>query len=138
MSRMPTGVATIAVLMILGAIGLSLFSAFVMALGSMGHAGTVPSPSDLLRLDSFVIPPLVLAVVSIIAVIGIYRRSKFSWYLSIALWFSAIFYFIYAALTLRGINYLILASIIIINALFIAYFQSKSVKEYFKNQSISK
>ena len=139
MSNTPNGVAVVAVLTLLGAVG--LFFSFIMltALGAMGHAGQLVDPAAMFRFYTLIIPPLVLSLFSVIAVVGIFKRSRFGWYLCTLLWILSITYLVYVMLSvlpisapLAGVEYALVGSVIFVNVVFIVYFQSEKVKRYLK------
>ena len=63
-------------------------------------------------------------------------KSRLGWYLSILLWIISITYFVYAAfswfLVPAPIGHVLIAAIILVNIVFLLYFQSEEVKGYFK------
>jgi len=134
MSAMPSTLRAITAFMTLGALLLLSLSALLTAFGAMGTAGTLPDEAAMTRLYSLTIPPLLLFFLSIAALAGIYRRLRFGWHSSVLLWVLSIayvIYFQYALPTLLPIQLFIIASIIVINVFFIAYFNTRTVKAYF-------
>jgi len=136
---MPNGLTVIAVLTFLGALG--FFFSFIMltALSAMGHAGLPVDPATMFRFYTLIIPPLGLSLLSVIAALGIFKRSKFGWYSCILLWVSSITYLVYAAFSVlpisapsADIEYAFVTSVILVNIIFIAYFQTQNIKRYFK------
>jgi hypothetical protein len=131
--------AAITALLLLGSLVSFLFSVVLIGIGASGHPGVYIEPAAMFRLGTLVIPPLGLSVVSVIAVIGIFMRSRLGWYLSLLLWFSSITYLVYAMLVLLPISapsadaeYASFAAVILLNIVFIVYFQRENVKKYFK------
>ena len=124
-----------AVLTILGAAGALFFGVMWVALGSMGHAGVYSSPPVSFWIVLF--SSLLLSGVSLISSVGMLRKAKYAWYLSIIVWvFSAVHYSYAASLmfcceTLR----VIVGLAVLVNACFIVYFQSKQVRDYFFHAS---
>jgi hypothetical protein len=128
---MPKGVTVVAVLTLLGAIGYFFTSAVLTGLGASGHPGVYIDPASMFHFYTLTIPPLVLSFLSFVVVVGIFMGLKFSWYLSFLVWVSSIVYLIYAALSL-SLNQIFIATIVLVNIIFIEYFQSVQVKRYFK------
>jgi len=135
MSDRPRGVTRVAILTLLGGVCLFFYAVFLTALGGMGHAGTYTDPAAIFRFQTLVYPPLFLSLFSVIAAVGIFIRSKFGWYLSILLWILSITYLVYAAsswlLVPAPIGHVLIAAVILVNIIFLAYFQSEEVKSYF-------
>lgn len=135
-ASMPKGLTVVAVLTLLGAIG--YFFTFIMltALGAMGHAGQPTDPATMFRFHTLTFPSLALSFFSVVAVIGMFMRAKFGWYLSLLVWVSSIVYLVYVALSPFGttlpLGDVFFAAIILVNIIFIEYFQSEKVKRYFK------
>ena len=139
MFNTPNGVVVVAVLTLLGAVGWFFSFIFLTALSAMGRAGQIVDPAAMFRFYSLIIPPLVLSLFSVIAVIGIFKRSRFGWYLCILSWILSITYLAYVMLSVLPISapsadveYALVGSIILVNVVFIAYFQSEKVKRYLK------
>lgn len=136
MSDRPRGITGVAVLTLLGGVCLLYYAIVLTALGSIGHAGYSPDPATVFRIQILVVClPLLLSLLSVIAAAGIFRRSKFSWYLSMLLWILSIMYIVYAAsswfLFPAPISYVLIAAVILVNIIFLVYFQSEEVKNYF-------
>jgi hypothetical protein len=135
LEKAPRGVTATAVLTILGAAGALFFGAMWVALGSMGHAGVYGGPPVSFWIVLFSSP--LLSGVSLIASVGMFRKAKYAWYLSIIVWvFSAVHYGYAASLmfcceTLR----FIVGLAVLVNACFIVYFLSKQVRDYFLHTS---
>lgn len=139
MPDMPRGLTVVITLMLLGALGLFIFSTVLTGLGASGHAGTYIDPAARFRFNTLIIPPFALSIASVVAIIGIFRQSKFGWYLSILLWTFSVIYLVYAAFSLlplsapsADIEYAFVAFVILVNVIFIGYFQSGKVKNYFR------
>jgi hypothetical protein len=139
MSDKPRGITVVAVLTLLGSLAWFFVSAFLGALGSMGHAGTPIDSAAMFRIQMFVYPPLVLSLLSFIAFIAMSTRSRVGWYLPILAWILSIAYLIYAAfallpisLPLASVEYIFVVDIILVNIVFIVYFQTRKVKNYFR------
>ena len=141
MSDRPRGVTRVAILTLLGSACFFFYAVVLTALGAMGRAGTPSDPAATFRFQTLVYPPLFLSLLSVIAAVGIFRRSKFGWYLSVLLWILSITNVIYAAFSLpsmgsglyaRLIRDVLIATVILVNIVFLVYFQSEEVKSYFK------
>lgn len=139
MSNTPNGVVVVAVLTLLGAAGLFFSFIILTAFSAMGRAGQVVDPAAMLRFYALTIPPLVLSLFSLIAVIGILKRSRFGRHLCTLLWILTITYQAYVMLSVlpisppwAGVEYTLVGSAILANIVFIAYFQSEKAKRYFK------
>jgi hypothetical protein len=102
----------------------------------MGHAGTYSDSAAIFRFRTLVYPPLALSLLSVVAAVGVFMRSKFGWYLSILLWVLSIAYLVYAASSLlpvfASMGHALVAAVILVNIIFLVYFQSEEVKSYFK------
>jgi hypothetical protein len=135
-SERPSGITGVAALTLLGGGCLFLYAIVLAALGSMGHAGTYTDPAATFRFQTLAYPPLILSLLSVIAAVGIFMRSRFGWYSSILLWILSITYLLYAAYSglpvSAPISHVLIAAVILVNILFIVYFQSEEVKSYFK------
>jgi hypothetical protein len=135
MSDRPWGVAGVAVLTLLGGGCLFLYAIVVVALGAMGHAGTPTDLAAMLRLQSLVLPPLALSPLCVVAAVGILMRARFARHLSTLLWILSIAYLVYAAFAWLPLpaptGYVPVAAAIVVNLIFLAYFQSEEVKRYF-------
>jgi hypothetical protein len=70
LSDRPRGVTGVAILTLLGGLGLFFYVIVIVALGAMGHAGTTPDPGAMFRLQTLVYPPLFLSLFSIVALRG--------------------------------------------------------------------
>jgi hypothetical protein len=136
MSGRPRGVTVVATLTLLGGGCLFFYGVLLVALGAMGQAGTYSDPAAMFRFHTLVYPPLLLSLLSVIAAVGTLMRSKFGWYLSILLWVLSITYLVYAAsswfLVPAPIGNVLIAAVILVNLIFLVYFQSEEVKSYFK------
>jgi hypothetical protein len=133
------GVAVVAVLTLLGAAGWFFSFIFLTAFGAMGRAGQLVDAAAMFRFYTLIIPPLVLSLFSVIAVVGIFKRSRFGWHLCILLWILSVTYLVYVMLSvlplsapLAGVEYALVGSVILVNLAFIVYFRSAKVKGYFK------
>jgi hypothetical protein len=129
--KTPLGVTVTAVLTMLGGGGTFLFAMMWAALGGMGHAGLYVGPPISYWL--VLIGSLLLSAVSFVASIGILQKASYARYLSIAVWvFSAVQYCYAASLLFccESLDALVTLAIVV-NAIFIIYFQSRQVKDYF-------
>jgi hypothetical protein len=136
MSDRPRGVTGVAILTLLGGVCLFQYAIVLTAMGAMGRGGTYSDPAATFRFQTLVCPPLFLSLLSVIAAVGIFMRSKFGWYLPILLWILSIIYLVYAAsswfLLPAPMGHVLIAAIILVNIIFLVYFQSEEVKSYFK------
>jgi hypothetical protein len=125
-------------LTLLGGVCLFLYGVMIVALGAMGHAGTYADPATLLRLHTLALPPLALSPLCIISAVGILTRARLCWYLSNLVWILAIAYLAYAAFTWVPLpvptGQAVIVAVILVNLVFLAYFQFEEVKRYFKMQ----
>ncbi|MEM2102691.1 MAG: hypothetical protein QXM22_04185 [Candidatus Bathyarchaeia archaeon] len=126
----PVGVTVVGILTLLGAAANFLVAVLLMALLSVG--GPPPSGYSLPLFWRVMISiPFLLALISLIASIGILRGAKYAWYLSIILWISsAVYYGIIAIFLPPNLKPIIISAIAPATA-FIIYFQTKPAKNYF-------
>jgi hypothetical protein len=133
---MPKGVTVVAVLTLLGAIGYFFTSVVLTGLGASGHPGVYIDPASIFHFYALTIPPLVLSLLFFVVFVGLLMGLKFSWYLSLLVWVSSIIYPIYATLSLFGtvmsLGQGFIATIVLVNVIFIIYFQSEKVRRYFR------
>lgn len=128
------GVTLVAYLTLLGALINLFFAMLWIALGGMGSAGTYVSPPIsywVVLVNSFLLSALALVVS-----VAILNRARYAWHLANFLWvFSALHYCLVASLIFAGENLMITFGLAIsINAAFIVYFQSRSVRDHFLGQ----
>jgi hypothetical protein len=136
--KTPVGVIIVGALTLFGAIGNSFFAALWVALGAMGG----PPLSGLSMPISYwvvLFNSLLLSAISLVASIGMFRRTRHVWHLSIILWaFSATHYCYVASFMFRGESLMIVVGLaILVNTTLMVYFQTKQVKEYFLNSRTS-
>lgn len=131
MKKVPFGVTVVTVLTLLGAIGDFFFAVVWIAFSGMGSAGVYVSPPISYWIVLF--NSLLLSIIALVALIGIFQRARYAWYLSIILWaFSAVHYCYAASLIFCCENLVIMAVLaILVNITLIVYFQSKQVRDYF-------
>ena len=136
MSDRPRGITVVAILTLLGAAGLFLSFTLLVALGGMGHAGVSLDSAAMVRYQTLVYPPLILSFLFVFAVVGVLMGSKFGWYLSVLLWTLSIPYLVYAGFNIFPISVsgggIFVAAVVLVDIIFVVYFQSEEVRSYFK------
>jgi nicotinamide riboside transporter PnuC len=136
MKKAPLGVTIVAVLTMLSAVGAFFFAVVWVAFSGMGHAGAyivIPTSYWVVLFSS-----LFLSGISFLASVGMFQGASEAWYLSIIVWVFSAAHWCYAASLMFGYGdnlRTFSALAILVNAIFIVYFQSKQVKDYFLHTS---
>jgi hypothetical protein len=133
--KAPLGVTIVAVLTMLGAAGAFFFAMVWTAFSGMGHAGVYGSPPISFWVVLF--SSLFLSGISFFASVGMFQKASYAWYLSIIVWLFSAVHYCYAASLMFCCDSLrtIVGLAILVNAIFIVYFQSKQVRDYFLHTS---
>ena len=142
MARRPTGVTIVAVLTLLSAMALLFFCFILFVVSSVGGMSNAAAGGGLpVWLLAGILPPFALAILALIAAVGILNGAKYAWHASIVLWIVLLVYFgPYALMIDTTLSFvyvyeleiaLATAAPLIYSVGCLAYFRTKRVKEYF-------